>query len=296
MTESVTSPTGATPRTAFVLGGGGLLGATQIGGMRALIEAGVRPDLVVGTSIGAINGAHIAYSPTIESLDALADNWVKLAKARSLRQFRTVAPTDPGADASSRWRFAPSLRRPSYLYPAGPFLRMLRATLPARTFEELQVPFQCVAASVERAVGQWFSQGPLAEAVMASCSVPGLFPPFRIGDEHYFDGGLVHSIPIGRAIALGAERIYVLHVGRVEQPLKPPQWPWEVGTVAFEIARRHRYMEEIADTPPGIDLHVMPSGSDEAPNMSLLHANTAFVTQRIEAAYRAATAYLESGG
>lgn len=273
-----------------------MLGATQIGGMRAILESGVRPDLVVGTSIGAINGAHIAYSPTVDTLDALATHWVSLSKARSLRQFRTAAPTDPGAEPRNRGVRRASLRRPSYLYPAGPFLHMLRATLPVATFEELELPFQCVAASVERAVAHWFDDGSLPEAVMASCSVPGLFPPFRIGDEHFFDGGLVHSIPIGRAIALGAQRIYVLHVGRIEQPLSPPQWPWEVGTVAFEIARRHRYMEEIAETPPEIELHVMPSGSDDAPNISLLHLNTAFVTRRIEAAYRAATDYLQGGG
>ncbi|PWJ25412.1 NTE family protein [Branchiibius hedensis] len=281
-------------KTAFVLGGGGLLGATQIGGMRALLESGVHPDLVVGTSIGAINGAHIAFSPTVETLDALAEHWVRLSSARSLRDFRTVAPTDPGAERPRRFgRRRIGLRRPSYLYPAGPFLRMLRSTLPTQTFDNLELPFQCVAASVERAVAQWFTSGPLAEAVMASCSVPGLFPPFRIGDEHYYDGGLVHSIPIGRAIALGATRIYVLHVGRVEQPLEPPEWPWEVGTVAFEIARRHRYMEEIAETPADIELHVMPSGTDDAPMVSLLHLNTEFVTGRIDAAHRAALSYLE---
>lgn len=282
-------------KTAFVLGGGGLLGATQIGGMRALLENGVHPDVVVGTSIGAINGAHIAYSPTVDTLDALAETWVKLSSARSLRDFRTVAPTDPGAARPRRFgrRQGVGLRRPSYLYPAGPFLRMLRATLPTQTFDDLELPFQCVAASVERSVAQWFSSGPLPEAVMASCSVPGLFPPFRIGEEHYYDGGLVHSIPIGRAIALGATRIYVLHVGRVEQPLQPPQWPWEVGTVAFEIARRHRYMEEIAETPDDIELHVMPSGADDAPMVSLLHLNTEFVTGRIDSAHRAALQYLE---
>ena len=63
------------------------------------------------------------------------------------------------------------------------------------------------------------------------------------------DGGLVHSIPVGRAVALGAQRIFVLHVGRVEQPLQPPRWPWQVGLVAFEIARRHRFVEEMATLP-----------------------------------------------
>ena len=98
------------------------------------------------------------------------------------------------------------------------------------------MPFQCVAACIEDASGRWFSQGDLTDPVVASCSVPGLFPPVRIGDRHFLDGGLVHSIPVGRALALGATRIFVLQVGRVEQPLKPPTKPWEVATVAFEIA------------------------------------------------------------
>jgi NTE family protein len=71
--------------------------------------------------------------------------------------------------------------------------------------------------------------------VLASAAVPGLLPPVRVGDEHFFDGGLVHSIPVGRALELGARTVYVLHVGRIERPAGPDP-PWEVGLVAFEIA------------------------------------------------------------
>ena len=72
---------------------------------------------------------------------------------------------------------------------------------------------------------------------MASCAVPGLLPPVEIDGLHYFDGGLVDSIPVGRAVALGASVVYVLQVGRIESPLPVPTRPWEVGLVAFEIAR-----------------------------------------------------------
>ena len=83
-------------------------------------------------------------------------------------------------------------------------------------------------------------------AVLASCAVPGLLPPVEIDGEHYFDGGLVHSIPVGRAVALGASTVYVLQVGRIESELTVPRRPWEVGLVAFEIARRHRFHEEMS--------------------------------------------------
>ena len=112
--------------------------------------------------------------------------------------------------------------------------------------EQLALPFQCVAASIERAAEHWFTEGVLSDVVLASCSVPGVLPPVAIGDEHFIDGGIVNSIPVARAVALGARTIYVLQVGRLERPLQPPRWPWEVGLVAFEVARRHRFCQRPA--------------------------------------------------
>ena len=131
-----------------------------------------------------------------------------------------------------------------------------------QTFAELEIPFQCVAASIERAAEHWFSDGDLIDAVLASCAVPGLLPPVEIDGEHYLDGGLVHSIPVGRAVALGADTIYVLHVGRIDRPLRPPDKPWEVAQVAFEIARRHRFAADLAALPPDVTLHVLPAGEE----------------------------------
>ena len=111
--------------------------------------------------------------------------------------------------------------------------------------------FQCVAASIEAAAEHWFTSGPLVDAVLASAAVPGILPPVEVGGEHFIDGGIVNSIPVDRAVALGATRIFVMHVGRVDRPLEPPRWPWEVGLVAFEIARRHRFLGDLASLPDG---------------------------------------------
>ena len=271
---------GAPPadRAAIVLGGGGVLGATQVGMLRALMETGLRPSLVVGTSVGALNGAAIAADPSETGVEALADLWGSLnetgmfsdnmlARASTLAKYRT------------------------HLYSPAPLRKLLISYLP-ETFEQLQVPFQCVAASIEKAGAHWFSSGNLADAVMASSAVPGLLPPAVINGEHFLDGGLVHSIPVGRALALGATEIFVLHVGRIEQPLKAPKSLWDVCLTSFELARRHRFVEEMADLPSDVRVHVLPSGEDKLPLMSIRRRHSAAVGTRIERGYQAASEYL----
>jgi NTE family protein len=272
------SPPPRRSRVAFVLGGGGVLGATQVGMLRALLEAGRTPSLVVGTSVGALNGAAIAADPTERGVEVLARLWGALSDSGMFS----------GSLLSQAGRLA---RHRTHLHSAAPLRRLLGENLPER-IEDLDVPFQCVAASIERATAHWFSSGPLADAVLASCAVPGLLPPVEIDGEHFLDGGLVHSIPVGRALALGATEIYVLHVGRIERPLVPPKSPWDLGLVAFEIARRHRFVEEMSTLPPEVRAHVLPSGEDSAPLMSLRYRSSADVASRVERGYQATAAYL----
>lgn len=266
--------------TAFVLGGGGVLGACQVGMLRALVEHDVTPDLVIGASVGALNGAVIAAQPTAASVQQLADLWSDLAGAGILS----------GSVFSQAARLA---KHRTYLHSAEPLRALLDEHLPVRRIEDLPVRFECVAASIEKAAAHWFSDGPIADAVVASCAVPGLFPAARIGNEHFLDGGLVHSIPIGRAVALGAKRVFVLHVGRLERPLHPPRWPWEVGLVAFEIARRHRFIEEMDQIPAGVEVHVLPTGDRNTPLVTVRHRDSARATARIEQAFQASTRYLD---
>jgi NTE family protein len=113
-----------------------------------------------------------------------------------------------------------------------------------------------------------------------------------IDGEHYLDGGLVDSLPLGRAIALGATTVYVLHVGRIERSLAVPKWPWEVGLVAFEVARRHRFVEDLNNVPGGITVHVLPSGDEGTPLATLRYRDSRSVAVRIEQARMATAAYL----
>jgi NTE family protein len=267
-------------KTAFVLGGGGILGAHEVGMLRALSEAGIWPDVVVGTSVGAINGAFVAADPA-GAAARLGELW----RGDALRQ--AFSETLLG-------RVARLARSGTHLHSVEPLRQMLADTLPADDFADLQLPFHCVAASIEHASARWFSSGPVGPAVLASCAVPGLLPPVEIDGEHYFDGGLVHSIPVGRAVALGARAIYVLHVGRIERPLTVPRRPWEVGLVAFEIARRHRFHEEMQSLPADVRVHVLPAGTDRSPPglSQLRYRDKTKVGGSIERAYEASASYL----
>ncbi|MSO27809.1 MAG: hypothetical protein EXQ60_07085 [Candidatus Nanopelagicales bacterium] len=127
--------------------------------------------------------------------------------------------------------------------------------------------------------------------------MPGLWPAVELDGQHFFDGGLVDSIPIGRAIDLGASLIYVLHVGRIEQPLKVPKLPWEVASVCFEISRRHGFMDVMNTIPEGVTVHVMPSGEDPAaPHHNKLFESTSnqlkHVFSTIDHGYLAPAEYL----
>jgi NTE family protein len=161
------------------------------------------------------------------------------------------------------------------------------------------VPFQCVAASIERTAEHWFTEGVLADVVLASCAVPGVLPPVAIGEEHFIDGGIVNSIPVDRAVRLGAKTVYVLQVGRLEQPLRPPRWPWEVGLVAFEVARRHRFATDLVSLADRVALHVLPTGGSAAPAYNDLAAQLRVrriarsVPSQIETSYRASLRYLQ---
>jgi NTE family protein len=275
-TQSNGMPPG--PRAAIVLGGGGVLGATQVGMLRALLETGLTPDLIVGTSVGAINGAAIAADPSAGGVANLADIWGSLTEAGMFNE-NVLA------------RASTLARNRTHLYSALPLRKLLASHLP-ETFADLRIPFQCVAASIEKASAHWFSAGPLIEAVLASSAVPGLLPPVVIDGEHFLDGGLVHSIPVGRALALGATEVYVLHVGRIEQPLRAPKSLWDVCITSFEVARRHRFVEEMANLPPDVKVHVLPSGEERLPLMSMRRRHVMKVGDRIERAYQSAAEYL----
>jgi NTE family protein len=243
--------------------------------LRAVLERGIRPALVVGTSIGAINGAIIA---------ADVDRSVqRLERAWTSRDARTLT-TGMGVRLGR-----------AHLMSTGPIVRLLEAGLPrARTFADLAIEFRCCAASIERAAEHWFTEGPLIPAVLASSALPGIFPAVEVAGEHFVDGGIVNSIPISEAASAGASDIYVMQVGRIEHPLSAPRNQFDNARVAFEISRRHRFARDSAALPHGTRLHVLPTGTtSERENRIARNLSTDAIRRRMDSAHRAASEYLD---
>ena len=268
--------------TAFVLGGGGVLGAAEVGMLRALFERDITPDLVLGTSVGALNGAMVARDPSSTVIDRLTELWLTVSTSRDVygdRPLRTMRR---------------AVATGTHIYSPTPLRERLEEEFGDTRIEELPVRFQVCAAHIERAAEHWFDSGRLVDAVLASAAVPGLLPPAKVDGEHYLDGGIVNSIPVARAVQLGATRLFVLQVGRIDRPLSVPRRPWEVARVSFEIARRHRFMREMAELPEGVEAHVLPARGTTAKDDSLLsHRDFRGVEARIEATYDASREYLD---
>ena len=272
------------PQRAFVLGGGGHNGAYEVGMLRALLERDLIPDVICGTSVGALNGAAIAADPSPATVDQLEKVWL------TLNESKVFGSVFGGAANLVRGR--------THMHTNRALRELITTMLPVATFEELRIPFQCVAACIERAAEVWFHDGPLHDAILASSAVPGVLPPVVIDGEHFVDGGIVNSIPVSRAVELGAKEIYILHVGRIERPLTPPRTSVQVAFVAFEIARRHRFARDLASLPKGVRAHVLPtgqpSGSSKASLSELNYRDFRAVSKRIESSYGATAAYLDA--
>lgn len=260
------------------------MGAHEVGMLQALLERDITPEVVVGTSVGALNGAAVAAEPTLEMVDRLRSLWETL-------DVNTIFGSSIASGAAQLFR------RRTHLHTNDALRRMIVDLLPER-FEDLAVPFHCVAACIERAAEHWFTAGDLADAILASTAVPGILPPVEIDGEHFIDGGIVNSIPIARAVQLGATELFVLHVGRIDRPLKPPANPLQVGIVAFEVARRHRFAHDMASLPDGVVAHVLPTGQENAssaPGLAdLSYRHFKDISARIDRAYRATAELLSS--
>ena len=228
-------------KTAWVLGGGGLRGATEVGMAKALVTKGVRPDLIVGTSIGALNGVVLSSAPVEESVERLTRMWEQMEASSLFAEslFMRVR------HLFDHW---------THFHTNEPLKNLIEQWVPYDKLEEAHIEAQTCAACIETSSEHWFTRGSVVDAVLASCALPGVLPPVEIEGKHYIDGGVVNSIPVSRAIELGATDIYVLHVGNIDDPLKVPRHPWDVAMVSFEIARRHRFNSELeaaADTGRG---------------------------------------------
>ncbi len=186
-------------KTAFVLAGGGSLGAVEVGMLQAITEHGVRPDFIVGASAGAINGAFFASDPSAHGVSNLDRLWRGLTR-------RHIMPMGVG----DLLRIA--LRR-DYVVGSAGLRRLLEKHFPYRLLEEAAVPIHVVATDLVLGTEVLLSSGSVIDAVLASAAIPGVFPPVRINGRDLVDGGVANNTPISTAIRLGATRVIVLPTG-----------------------------------------------------------------------------------
>lgn len=236
------------PRVAFVLSGGGNLGAIQVGMLRALQEHGVEPDVVIGCSVGALNGAAFALQPDLRGVERLAEHWCGVG-AYSLMPSSRMPPA------------LQLVRKGRSLHDNDGLRQSLEALLGAdRMIEDLQLPFQCVTVDVDDAVERWFTDGPAVPAILASAALPGVFPPVTLDGHRYADGGIVNNVPIARAVELGCREIYVLHVGPHGRPDHELRRPLDGLLLAYWVARNSRFARDLADLPDGVEAVILPPG------------------------------------
>jgi NTE family protein len=264
--------------TAIVLGGGGNLGATQVGMLRALLERGVAPTMLVGCSVGALNAAGLAADPTMAGVERLEEIW------RNLDGEAIVAP----GRLSALWLMTRKYRA---LQANDGLRRLLESSLPFRLFEEARIPLHVVATSMRSGGERWFSRGPVVEPILASAALPAVFPPVEINGELLIDGAVVNNVPISKALELGATRIYVLHVGNFERPRRAPKRPLDALLQSFSIARNFRFQQETERPPAGVEMVVLP-GVDPG---TVKYNDFGRSRELIERAYHATASWLDAG-
>lgn len=235
------------PRVAVVLSGGGNLGAIQVGMLRALAEREVVPDVILGCSIGALNGAAFAADPGPVGVARLEDHW--------LHATDTVMPSSRIPSAVQLLRKGASLHSNEGL--RGGIEQLLGSR---RRFEDLELPFQCVAVDMDRAVERWFDDGELIPSILASAALPAVYPPVTIDGRRYVDGGVVDNVPIARAVELGCRTIYVLQLGPHGRPDAEIRRPLDGALLAYWVARNSRFARDLASLPARVEAVVLPPG------------------------------------
>lgn len=232
--------------TAFVLSGGGSLGAVQVGMLQALGARGVRPDLLVGTSAGAVNAIWVAqHGMAPESLARLAALWVGLRRS-------DVFPV-----ASRRALLAVAGRARS-VFPDTGLRRLLDDHVPMSGLEDAAVPVHIVATDLLCGEEVLLSSGSPITAVLASCAIPGVLPPVEHHGRVLVDGGVAHHAAVSQAVELGATVLYVLPAGYPCALTTSPRSALGVAVQALTLLIEQRLIAEVSGHDPSVSVHVLP--------------------------------------
>jgi NTE family protein len=261
---------------AFVLSGGASLGAIQAGMLRALYEREIAPELIVGTSAGAVNGAYIASRPqTSATAQSLAEIW------RSLRTFQIFPPNPATA-------LLALLGRRGHLIPNDGLKALLASHRQFKLLEDAPIPLHVIATDIRSGRARCLSEGDAEAAVLASAAIPGVFPVVRFEGADLVDGGVANNTPISFAAELGATKIYVLPTGITCELPTPPRAAVAMLVHAITLLINQRLAEDIERFSHDAELIVLPPPCP----LDVLPSDFSRAKQLIEDSYELACAVL----
>jgi NTE family protein len=260
----------------YVLGGGGSLGAVQVGMLQALSERDIAPGIVAGSSVGSLNGAVVAQDPK-GAANRLSHFWIRLTRGDVfpgglLAQARTLQ------------------RGKTHLFPSTGLTAVITSFLGAgTTFADLALPFAAVAMDSATARPHVLREGPLLPALLASAAIPGLFPPVQIGSLQLYDGGLVANVPMRQAVAMGARSLVVLDCSFPGHLPDPPATIAEVLLYTAMVAMRSQAVLEAPLIAAEVPVIYLPGPEPQRVSPLDFH----HTGELIEGAYEAARSFLD---
>lgn len=268
----------ARSKTAFVFAGGGSFGAIHVGMLHSLASRGIIADMVVGSSVGALNGAYYAGNPTIEGIQRLETIW------RGLHRNDVFPLT---------WKtMVGFLYRRDFLIASDGLRQLVDQNLTYRNLEDAKIPLHIVATDILSGDTVVLSEGSVAQAIIASAAIPAAFAPVHFNDLYLADGAISSNTPVTVAVARGARRLIVLPTGYACALDKPPVGVVANALHALTLLIARQLMNELQRLDHSIDYFVVP------PLCPLIGSPYDFsrTSELIERAARSTDAWLTEGG
>jgi NTE family protein len=265
-------------KTAFIFAGGGSFGAIQVGMLQSLVAHGLTADMVVGSSVGALNGAFYAGDPTVKGIERLAKIWRGLTR-------QDVFPM-------SFWTLLIFLWRRDFLISHDGVRKLVDDHIPFGKLEEAPIPVHIVTTDIISGDSIVLSEGSTVEAIVASTSIPGAFSPIRYKNYFLADGAISSNTPVRVAVAKGARRLIVLPTGHACANDAPPVGAVANALHALTLLIARQLVNELENLGPDIEYYVVP------PLCPLVGSPYDFsrTSDHIDRAARATDAWIAQGG
>ena len=266
--------------TAFVLSGGGSLGAVQVGMLQALADQGIRPDLLIGTSAGALNAAYVAgHGMQRARLDDLAVVWQGI-------QSRRLFHLEP------KRAILALLGRRSALFTADGLGDLIQRHLAFTRLEDAPIPLRVVACDLLTGAQATLARGSAHAAIMASSAIPGIFAPVEIDGRALIDGAMANNTAVSVAVEAGADQVYVLPSGYPCALASAPHSALGVLTQATSLLLHQRLTQDIDRYAEATRLIVIPPPCP----ITTSAADFAHARKLVASSYAVATRWLADDG